>query len=794
MSQASLVLMKEGQVLKTIPLESEMLLGRSTDCAICLNDPSISRRHALFIAGKDGLSVRQKSEFSPLFVNGAECSEAVLKEGDILSLGPYLIRVSMAQAVSQSMAQALDRRAAHKVPSLPVEVDDVTLDEPPPSDVAVESVTPTPALEQGLESTESPSPEIQADLSPELEVTGTQVGPEEGEPSQENPLDASSQPPTETATTSEAPQEIQIAMDTPPAVSFGTSTDLTQKTEAVPVGNLNVKLVFQPGTANVTEYRIEKEDVAIGRGDDCDIILNDPEVSRRNSVIRRMNMDFVIQDLGSANGTFVNGIPVEVYALSGGDVIRIGKVEFSFIAESKTYAEKEKGFLEVPSEVPSSPQELQSSPVPGEIQGGGEAEQLRPPGMPPHPKIAGQIAGVVPGTQSIPEFSGTIPGITESSNQKKRKTLLERFRALPRRTQIIAIIAILFFLNWLLEDDNTQPKKSPTQRKVPTVGSGSTSSGDKPNLTFEGLTPEQKRFVENEHALAFDYYKNKEYDKAIFEIQKVLALVSDYKDAKEIERYAREGKRKLEIIEEERRKREEEARVKAKIAELVDLAKIKMDKKAYEEARKVFADILALDPDNEAVNGWRKEIEDYEARRRVQEQQRLIEEQINAQAWKIYREGLHLSNDGKFLDAIGLFQKVPDTGTKDKNVLESAKRMITNCREALKGRVTPLLADGKEAESSGEFRRALESYLKALEYDPDQPDAQAGIRRVKGVLHDRAKGFYTEAVIAESYSDFATAKKMFQECLKVAPPDDIYHERAERKLSHYFKSDEGQSQ
>ena len=55
------------------------------------------------------------------------------------------------------------------------------------------------------------------------------------------------------------------------------------------------------------------------------------------------------------------------------------------------------------------------------------------------------------------------------------------------------------------------------------------------------------------------------------------------------------------------------------------------------------------------------------------------------------------------------------------------------------------------------------------------------------MLHERAKAIYTEAVLAESYSDFATAKAKFQECLKAAPPGDSYHDRAERKLSYYFK-------
>jgi hypothetical protein len=57
-------------------------------------------------------------------------------------------------------------------------------------------------------------------------------------------------------------------------------------------------------------------------------------------------------------------------------------------------------------------------------------------------------------------------------------------------------------------------------------------------------------------------------------------------------------------------------------------------------------------------------------------------------------------------------------------------------------------------------------------------------------LHDRAKDLYTEAILAESYSEFATAKKMFKNCLNTAPQDDVYHDRAARKLAHYLDSTE----
>jgi DNA-binding SARP family transcriptional activator len=76
--------------------------------------------------------------------------------------------------------------------------------------------------------------------------------------------------------------------------------------------------------------------------------------------------------------------------------------------------------------------------------------------------------------------------------------------------------------------------------------------------------------------------------------------------------------------------------------------------------------------------------------------------------------------------------------------------------------------------------------------DPQHPDAPAGMERVRKVLQERNKQVYIEAVLAESYSDFETARRKYQQLLEAAPADDIYYQRAKRKLAGYLsKGEEG---
>jgi hypothetical protein len=64
--------------------------------------------------------------------------------------------------------------------------------------------------------------------------------------------------------------------------------------------------------------------VTLGR-EGCDVVLTDPEVSRRHAALRESESGIAIEDLGSTNGTFVNESRITgMVALSDGDTIRLG--------------------------------------------------------------------------------------------------------------------------------------------------------------------------------------------------------------------------------------------------------------------------------------------------------------------------------------------------------------------------------------------------------------------------------------------------------------------------------------
>lgn len=81
----------------------------------------------------------------------------------------------------------------------------------------------------------------------------------------------------------------------------------------------SVQLVMRAGPNPGKTYSIEKSELFIGRDVANDVLINDAEVSRRHARISIQAGNYVIEDLGSTNGTFVNG-----QKLVGPRVLKVG--------------------------------------------------------------------------------------------------------------------------------------------------------------------------------------------------------------------------------------------------------------------------------------------------------------------------------------------------------------------------------------------------------------------------------------------------------------------------------------
>jgi predicted component of type VI protein secretion system len=94
-----------------------------------------------------------------------------------------------------------------------------------------------------------------------------------------------------------------------------------------------MKLVVLAGAKEGTEIPLKKEKFLIGRASDCTLRAGSEAISRHHCLVTRVDGAVAVRDLGSRNGTHVNGEKIAAETpLNHGDLLRVGPLEFRFEA------------------------------------------------------------------------------------------------------------------------------------------------------------------------------------------------------------------------------------------------------------------------------------------------------------------------------------------------------------------------------------------------------------------------------------------------------------------------------
>lgn len=142
------------------------------------------------------------------------------------------------------------------------------------------------------------------------------------------------------------PETVTLCLQTmdDSTVDFPSPFRATQNLKAglVPESNsvpLIPKLLrIEPVEAGAGLHSVTSEIFTFGRDESCDILVADDSASRRHAKIVRKDSKWLIVDLGSTNGTWVNEESVQIQELASGDRIRIGRWTFKFFVEDNIEA------------------------------------------------------------------------------------------------------------------------------------------------------------------------------------------------------------------------------------------------------------------------------------------------------------------------------------------------------------------------------------------------------------------------------------------------------------------------
>ena len=145
------------------------------------------------------------------------------------------------------------------------------------------------------------------------------------------------------------------------------------------------KLILSLEGSVIREVPLDKERIMIGRKPSNEIQIENLAVSGEHACIVTILNDSFLEDMGSTNGTLVNGNPIKKHILQNNDVIEIGKYKLKYIAEVPAHAPAE----DFEKTMILRPAKAAPKPV---------TEPARP-SMPPTPKPA--MAPAVPAANAV---------------------------------------------------------------------------------------------------------------------------------------------------------------------------------------------------------------------------------------------------------------------------------------------------------------------------------------------------------------------------------------------------------
>ena len=159
------------------------------------------------------------------------------------------------------------------------------------------------------------------------------------------------------------------------------------------------KLILSVDGQVLKEYTLSKERTLIGRKPHNDIQIDNLAVSGEHAVIVTILNDSFLEDLGSTNGTVVNGNPIKKHFLQNNDVIELGKYKLKFVGEAAPAATGEKADFEKTMVLRPSAMRAAAEQAKAMASGGqaGAAEAVRAAAV----KQAAATAAAKPGGQPL---------------------------------------------------------------------------------------------------------------------------------------------------------------------------------------------------------------------------------------------------------------------------------------------------------------------------------------------------------------------------------------------------------
>lgn len=712
----------------------EIYVGRSEDCHVLIDDPLISRHHFVLKNENGKWYCEKLSQLGVVSINGLASGKMELNNGDEIKCGAYsLMVIDLPQ-----MHKAAPTQASYQ---------------PEPS-LFYQEAKPAPQVAPSAASNLSALDDMADDLSPAEELDSTsmmnsETGQADSHSMDELEANVEFSNNEESSFQDEAPEEESDTSadfgSSSDEASFGdaaggeTEDDSDEKTSFFKAF-VNYQLVLFGEHAPYDRYQIDSPEIFIGRDPKkCQIVLDDPEVSTVHAVIRKNNIEIILEDLNSSNGTILNAERINRATLATGDEFVIGSTSFSLETRSDLLDAESDRLMPVEQNQSIDLEEIE--------------EEL-----------------VDVGEDGVDFNSGDGP---------PEKSLFKRFRkdaAFRKKVIMGLVIGVVIML--FLPDEEEKPAEKVVAK---------TDAVDKNAPAVKKLAKEVEERRNMAYELGVSFFDQNKYDDALKEFEVVESIDKDYKQVQTYLETTKSALKRIAELEAQKRAEEDRLKTKKEIEALLVKAREAVKEKHITVAESLFAQIAERDPENMEVQQLKMELESWQ-----KEQERLaLEKAAKEAARKAMVDAL---NPGKtyylkkewYRAILKLEEFLRRKGT-DEDLIKEGSDMLSDAKNQLASELGPLVGKARSLKEGQDLKSAYEAYLDILKVEPTHAEALNEVDDIRNQLESRSKKIYREAIIAESLSLFGDAKEKFTEVQQISPSDSEYYRKASEKLKNYLE-------
>ena len=541
-----------------------------------------------------------------------------------------------------------------------------------------------------------------------------------------------------------------------PALAPGTpyegSDEATRVMEIAQTGDLYIRIVESSGREETV--RLEGRKWLAGREDGSQILLNDRKASRRQFELAASPQGNFIRDLGSSNGTQLNGVPMapdELKPLRSGDVIQVGQLAIHFEVRDPHF---ERRLQVVRPEIYAT-----QLPVPQQQQVSYEMINF--------PVASGPGGAVRLDQAGVPDvYHGSDGGWDPSQAQKAKNKKIRFF--------LIAILLIAP-VAYLILDNGHQPQMA--KKAVKTVQPGGEA--------FNRLTPQKQQLVKELYMLGRNLFMQGKQASAAEQFRKLHDVLKEgYEDslalASECQAQAdQEANRRL--VE-----REMQEAAQNRVIVIENLKKCEpIANSTYNEGelRSCLAPTYEREPGNATIAEYMIRVSNRVAQRDQKSANAKVYSGRVARGRELFAKAEAIEKRGDNDSAVEAYVSHLAANLPDPDGLRA--KSTKKISELKANKATMIAGYMQAAETSfvnHDYKTAVTNINRVKALDPYNTPAAELNNRILREKDQKLREIYEESVINEGLGQIDTAKTNWKKILEMDHPDGVYYKRARNKM------------